>query len=292
MSVDHRRTAGAVVLFSCLGALGLASCSAEADPEPTIPGPDITGPDVSGPESSGPEATGTSGRSSTTLAPHTPSPEPSPAPTRASDPSWDPDSIHVLANRQNRLDPPDYAPEDLVYPEVPQYGPEDAMMLRQEAADSLEKLFAAGAEEDMHLGFVSGYRSFDYQVQIYGARHAEVGTEQTDLYMARPGYSEHQTGLAADVISIANQDCMLGECFADTPEGQWVAEYAHEHGFVIRYPDGMEHITGYPYEPWHLRYVGEETAAEVFDQELTLEEYWEQPAAPEYDEPEPEHLSP
>lgn len=226
------------------------------------------------------------------MTPSTPTPEPTPTPTRASDASWDPDSIHVLANRQNQLDPPDYTPNDLVYPDVPQYGPEEAMMLRQEAADALEELFAAGQDENMHLGLVSGFRSFEYQVQIYGARHAEVGTEETDLYMSRPGYSEHQTGLAADVISIANEDCILGECFADTPEGQWVAERAHEHGFVIRYLEDMEHITGYPYEPWHLRYVGKETAEEVYTEGLTLEEYWEQGPAPEYDrpEPDPEHL--
>lgn len=216
-----------------------------------------------------------------------------PEPQRASDASWDPDSIHVLANRQNPLDPIDYEPDDLVYPEVPFSGPEAAMQMREEAAAALEELFAAAEAESMQLGLVSAYRSFEYQQQIYSARHAEVGTEATDRYMSRPGYSEHQTGLAADVISIANPDCMLGECFADTPEGQWVAENAHEHGFVIRYLEDMEHITGYPYEPWHLRYVGADTADEVFDENLTLEEYWELPRAPDYDEPEPnpDHLN-
>lgn len=216
-----------------------------------------------------------------------PTPEPEPEPERASDPSWDPDSIHVLVNRQNPFDPVDYAPTDLVVPDVPHYGPEAAMSLRQEPAAALEELIATGRQEGMALGLVSGYRSFDYQFQIYWARHAEVGTEATDLYMSRPGYSEHQTGLAADVISIENPDCMLGECFADTPEGQWVAENAHRFGFIIRYLEDMEHITGYPYEPWHLRYVGVETATEVFELGLTLEEYWEQPAAPDYDDAEP-----
>ncbi|GAA1809430.1 M15 family metallopeptidase [Nesterenkonia flava] len=221
-----------------------------------------------------------------------PEPAEDPEPERASDPSWDPESIHVLVNRQNPFEPMDWEPEDLVVPDVPQYGPQEAMSLREEAADALEELFAAGVEEDMVLGFVSGYRSFDYQVQIYSARHAEVGTEDTDRYMSRPGYSEHQTGLAADVISIANPDCMLGECFADTPEGQWVAENAHTHGFIVRYLEDMEHITGYPYEPWHLRYVGVETATEVYEAGLTLEEYWDQPPAPDYEDPEPhpDHL--
>lgn len=225
----------------------------------------------------------------------TPSPEPTPEPTpeRASDPHTDPDSIHVLVNRQNPLEPGDYAPEDLVTAPVPHYGPTDAMTLREEPAEALAKLFAEAAQEGLELGLVSAYRSYAYQVQIYGNRHAEVGTAETDLYMARPGYSEHQTGLAADVTAINNAECgYLGSCFGETPEGQWVAENAHHFGFVVRYLEGMEDITGYPYEPWHLRYVGEDTAAEVFDQGLTLEQYWGEPPAADYDrdEPSPEQL--
>lgn len=269
----------------------------ESEAPSTIPGPTLT----SEPEPSPSPTASTETASDETAPDEMPSLEHRPEETetqetesqRASDPSWEADSIHVLANRQNPLEPIDYAPSDLVYPEVPFYGPESAMQVRQEAAAALEELFAAGDAQGMHLGLVSAYRSFDYQQQIYSQRHAEVGTEATDLYMSRPGYSEHQTGLAADVISIANPDCMLGECFAATPEGQWVAENAHEHGFVIRYLEGMEHITGYPYEPWHLRYVGVETAQEVYQDGLTLEEYWDQPPAPDYDEPEPnpEHLN-
>lgn len=280
------------VLLGAGAVLALTACSPgsqNAEPDPseqpadsapptagTLPAPGADAPEDAEPETSEPATT-----------------EPA-EPDPASEASWDPDSIHVLVNRQNPLDPVDYEPDDLVYPEVPFYGPEAAMQVRQEAAEALEELFAAGDAEGMHLGLVSAYRSFDYQRQIYAQRHAEVGTEATDLYMSRPGYSEHQTGLAADVISIANPDCMLGECFADTPEGQWVAENAHQHGFVIRYLEGMEDITGYPYEPWHLRYVGEETAAEVYEEGDTLEEYWYQEPAPDYDEaePNPEHLHP
>ncbi|MGO1548520.1 MAG: M15 family metallopeptidase [Nesterenkonia sp.] len=263
--------------------------TAESDPSRTPTGPSETptaGPDT---EETEPEAERPAPQESETQEPETEEPEAQ----RASDASWDPDSIHVLANRQNPLEPVDYAPTDLVYPEVPFYGPESAMQVRQEAGAALEELFAAGDAQGMHLGLVSAYRSFEYQQQIYSQRHAEVGTEATDLYMSRPGYSEHQTGLATDVISIANPDCMLGECFAATPEGQWVAENAHEHGFVIRYLEGMEDTTGYPYEPWHLRYVGVETAQEVYEAGLTLEEYWDQPPAPDYNEPEPnpEHLN-
>ncbi|PRZ18458.1 M15 family metallopeptidase [Nesterenkonia sandarakina] len=221
-----------------------------------------------------------------------PSSEPSsgpaqePAPERASDPSWDPDSIHVLVNPQNPLEPEDYAPEDLVAPQV-RTTAENQLLLREPAAEALAQLIDAAGADGQVLAMTSGYRSYDAQVGIYANRHAAVGTEATDELVARPGYSEHQTGLAADVISIENPDCIQGDCFADTPEGQWVAENAADHGFVIRYLEGAQEITGYDFEPWHLRYVGQDTAREVAAQGLTLEEYWDQPAAAEYDDAAP-----
>lgn len=248
----------------------LAGCS---DPESAGPTQGPTEPTTAATDSEPAEAS--------------PQPEPSPTPTRASDPSWDPDSIHVLVNRQNPLEPADYEPQDLVVPEV-RVSTENQQLLRLLAADALEKLFAAIQDEGMELALTSAYRPYDQQLALYRDRHAQQGTEATDEGMARPGYSEHQTGLAADVISIDNPECIHGDCFADTPEGRWVAQHAHEFGFIIRYPEGAEEITGYQYEPWHLRYVGEETAAEVFEEGLTLEEYWEQAPAAEYDEPEPD----
>lgn len=221
----------------------------------------------------------------------TPTPTEEPEPSPASQVSWDPDSIHVLVNRQNPLEPPDYSPEDLVEPAV-RTSVEQPLHLRAEAGEALEELFAAAYEESISLALTSAYRSFDLQVQVYSNRHLHQGTEATDEFAARPGYSEHQTGLAADVISIDNPECITGECFHQTVEGQWVANNAHEHGFVVRYPEGMEDITGYGYEPWHLRYVGDDTSEEVFAQEVTLEEYWDQPPAPDYEEtePNPDHL--
>lgn len=216
------------------------------------------------------------------------SPEPSPesSPERASEASWDPDSIHVLVNPQNPLEPEDYAPTDLEVPEV-RTTAENELLLRAPAAEALEQLIAAAAEDGQVLAMTSGYRSYDAQVSLYANRHAAVGTEATDELVARPGYSEHQTGLAADVISIENPECIQGHCFAETPEGQWVAEHAADHGFVIRYLEGAEQITGYEFEPWHLRYVGGETAQEVAAEGLTLEEYWDQSGAAEYDDAEP-----
>lgn len=220
-----------------------------------------------------------------------PGPAPEPTPQRASDPSWDPDSIHVLVNPQNPLEPEDHAPTDLMAPQV-RTTTENELLLREPAAQALAELVAAAGEEGQILAMTSGYRSYAAQLEIYANRHAAVGTEETDELVARPGYSEHQTGLAADVISIENPECIRGDCFAETPEGQWVAANAADHGFVIRYPQGAEEITGYDFEPWHLRYVGRYTAEEVQEEGLTLEEYWEQPPAAEYDDEEPDLLAP
>ena len=202
-------------------------------------------------------------------------------------PSWDPESTHVLVNAQNPLEPRDYAPADLVEPDV-RTSEEAELRLRAEPSAALEEMMAAIQSEDMELAATSGYRSYESQQAVYAENYAEDGVESTDETTARPGYSEHQTGLAVDVISIDNPDCIEGDCFADTPEGEWVAQNAHRFGFIIRYPDGAEDVTGYHYEPWHVRYVGVETAAEVFELDTTLEEYWDQPAAEEYDEPEPD----
>lgn len=211
----------------------------------------------------------------------------------AAGPSWDPESTHVLVNAQNALEPRDYAPADLVEPDV-RTSEEAELRLRAEPSAALEEMMAAIQSEDMELAATSGYRSYESQQAVYAENYAEDGVESTDETTARPGYSEHQTGLAVDVISIDNPDCIEGDCFADTPEGEWVAQNAHRFGFIIRYPDGAEDVTGYHYEPWHVRYVGEETAAEVFELDTTLEEYWDQPAAEEYDEsePDPEILEP
>ncbi len=127
-------------------------------------------------------------------------------------------------------------------------------------------LSQAAAAEGLNIWLASGYRSYDYQARIYNNYLNWYGQEKTDTLSARPGHSEHQTGLAIDVNSIT-------DAFGSTPEAAWLAEHAHEFGFIIRYPKGKEHITGYKYEPWHIRYLGLETAAAVHASGLTLEEY-------------------
>lgn len=199
-----------------------------------------------------------------------------------SGPSRDPDSIHVLVNRLNPLDPLDYAPQDLVA--VPLRSTREEMMLREEASGALVELFEAAESEGRDLTVTSTYRSFEYQQHLFDTRVAEFGTAAAEEYTARPGHSEHQTGLAADVIAHDHPWCGLGSCFGDTEEGLWVAENAHRFGFVIRYQEGTEEITGFAPEPWHLRYVGVETAQEVHSEDIPLEEYWDEPPAPEYPE--------
>ncbi|WP_169558482.1 D-alanyl-D-alanine carboxypeptidase family protein [Nesterenkonia alba] len=264
------------VLLAAAATLGLSACAGE----PISPGQ--TTPSGS----AAPSPADTQPAETSTPSAETPAETdtPSPTPTRASDPSWDADSRYVLVNKRNPLEPANYEPDDLrvldlrgVY-ETPQ-------MMRAEAAEACEDLFAAAAAEGLALAVSTAYRGFEHQRSLYETRYAERGQQATDESTARPGYSEHQTGLAVDLASIENPECQLGQCFGETPEGMWVAEHAHEFGFIIRYPDGAEaqEITGYFYEPWHLRYLGVETATEVVQAGVTLEEYWEQPPAPDYE---------
>ncbi|GAA1741467.1 M15 family metallopeptidase [Aeromicrobium alkaliterrae] len=126
---------------------------------------------------------------------------------------------------------------------------------------------ADAAASGISLAIISGHRSFAHQADNYAQRVAQVGVEVADRGMARPGHSEHQTGLAIDV----NQ---LSMSFGQTPAGQWVAANAHRFGFVVRYPDGKEAVTGFKYEPWHLRYFGVEFATELTASGKTVEEYY------------------
>ncbi len=129
-----------------------------------------------------------------------------------------------------------------------------------------KKLTDAAAKEDLNIWLSSGYRSYSDQETIYNNYVKEDGVELTDTYSARPGHSEHQTGLAIDVNSV-------DDSFAYTPEGEWLAQHAHEYGFIIRYPQGKEDITGFQYEPWHIRYVGSDLANKLYKSGQCLEEY-------------------
>lgn len=185
-----------------------------------------------------------------------------------------PDSIYCLVNKEYSL-PSDYEPDDLVVPNITfsiDYESEKKY-IRQEAAEALEQMFTDAAKEGLELVAVSGYRSYTRQEEIYQKNLKTRGTTHTNQYSAKPGYSEHQTGLVMD-ISCKSEGYDLQESFGDTPEGEWVAQNVSSYGYIIRYPKDKCEITGYSYEPWHLRYVGVPLATFLTDNNLTLDEYY------------------
>ncbi|MBB6672118.1 M15 family metallopeptidase [Cohnella nanjingensis] len=196
---------------------------------------------------------------------------PSTPPISSDDPASDP-SIQILVNKQKSLDA-DYAPEDLVRVDVPTVlKSEEVNQLRKEAADALKALFAGAETAGFKLYARSGYRSYKTQTALFAGYVKNHGEKEANRFSARAGQSEHQTGLAMDITS-DSVSLQLSEDFGDTEEGQWVREHAPEYGFIVRYPKGKEDITGYMYEPWHLRYLGTKLAADVARSGLTYDEY-------------------
>jgi len=183
-----------------------------------------------------------------------------------------PEVIDVLVNKTNWLSK-DYIPSDLTKPKV-NFFPDincEAMLLRKEAAKALEKLFKKAKKEKINLYAVSGYRSYKRQNEIFKENFKKQG-ESANKYSARAGQSEHQTGLAIDV-GCDDEEILLSEEFESTKEYKWLSENVHKYGFIIRYQKGKEEITGYSFEPWHLRYVGEKIAEELYLNNICLEEY-------------------
>lgn len=187
------------------------------------------------------------------------------------------ESLLILANKEHRL-PEDYVPSDLTEPDVSfQQSDPERRQLRREAASALEQMFA-GAKADGHkLIAVSGYRSYASQKALYKRRRDQTSAAYVEVYIARPGASEHQTGLAMDLGCPGH--CDLEEDFAQTDEGHWIALHAHEYGFVIRYPQDKTEVTGYAWEPWHVRYVGKAAARTIYENGWALEEYLQSSAA-------------
>ena len=134
------------------------------------------------------------------------------------------------------------------------------------AESALNKMINAAKQDGINLFIKSGYRSYSTQKTLYNNYVARDGVAAADRYSARPGHSEHQTGLAFDLNS-------LEQSFGETKEGKWLAEHCHEYGFIIRYPKDKEDVTGYMYEPWHVRYLGDDIAKDVYESGKCLEEY-------------------
>ena len=197
----------------------------------------------------------------------------------------DPTSFWVIVNKRRPLQPTNYVPADLVVSDTALRSniTSDERKVRQATAAALKTMFTAAAGQGINLNLQSGYRSYSLQTSVYNNWVSQKGQAVADTESARPGHSEHQTGLAADVGGTTKPACNVEPCFADTTEGKWVAAHAHEYGFTVRYPSGKDATTGYTYEPWHLRYVGSELAAELHTTGIkTLEEFFELGAAPSY----------
>ncbi len=183
-----------------------------------------------------------------------------------------PQAPDVLVNKQRGI-APEYKPDDLVVPNVQFHQTNETVkQMRKEAAEALEKLFDAAEEAGYTLYAVSGFRPYDMQANIYNYHINTYGEVYANTVSAAPGKSEHQTGWVMDITAkSAGYD--LVEMFGETPEGIWVQQNAHHYGFIIHYEKGKEDITGYAYEPWHLRYLGEELAPKVYESGLTFDEY-------------------
>lgn len=183
------------------------------------------------------------------------------------------DGYLTLANREYLLSS-DYVPADLV--SVTAKHVSGRFQLREKAHNALLEMFSAAAEAGYTLYVKSAYRSYKTQNTMYYNR-LEKNNGKDDGWVSYPGASDHQTGLGLDVLNYAwTQKSGMNAEFAKTAEAQWMAEHCHEYGFVIRYLEGKEEVTGIHYEPWHLRYVGRECAAYMKGHNYTLEEFTEE----------------
>ncbi len=184
----------------------------------------------------------------------------------------DASSLIVVVNKDRSL-PASWKPNDLVMLQVPYKGRAEARYMRKEASEALTELFAKAKSEGIELYAVSGYRSYNLQTTVFTKYTNMLGVLLAQRVSAKPGQSEHQTGLAVDISSRA-MNYNLYESFSKSQEGKWLAENAAEFGFILRYPKDREAVTGYKYEPWHFRYVGRDVAADITAKGLTLEEYF------------------
>ncbi|HWI52294.1 MAG TPA: M15 family metallopeptidase [Symbiobacteriaceae bacterium] len=267
----HKRITAALLMTAVLTlAVGCSEPTGGpvVTPATTIPAPTVTAP--------APPVT--------TPAPVQTTPSPAPAETKPAPgapkpegkPVKNPTDMTALVNKTFWL-PADYRPADLVVPNVPFIFKEadDKRLMRKEAAQALEAMFAAAKQGGIHLAGVSGFRSYETQDALFNYYVKVQGEETARKYSAVPGHSEHQTGLAMDVSGSTGQ-CAADDCFAGTPEAEWLAKHVHEYGFIIRYPKGKESITGYAYEPWHVRYVGTALSKQIAAKGVTLEEHYGQ----------------
>lgn len=173
-------------------------------------------------------------------------------------------SVDMIVNKYNKLSE-EFVPTDLTKLDNCSEGEE---YLSKDAKEAYDKLCEASLESGLHLGVTSSYRSYEDQVSIYNSYLKSKGQDYVDKYVATPGFSEHQTGLALDVKST------VASPFVYTKEYKWMVENAYKYGFILRYPENLENITGYNNESWHFRYVGEEIANYIQENGITYDEYY------------------
>ncbi|WP_318244860.1 M15 family metallopeptidase [Microbacterium pullorum] len=193
----------------------------------------------------------------------------------------DPERVWVVVNKQRPYAQLEYAPSALVAAGT--VADAGHAILRTDAAAALAEMIAAaraaGAGE---VGAQNGYRAYGTQRSIYAAQVAQRGAAGADLVSARPGFSEHQSGLAVDVVP-CDPACGTLDDLAGTPADAWIREHAWEYGWIVRYEEGYTAITGYAHEPWHLRYIGADLARAYREGGFhSLEEFFELPPAPDY----------
>ena len=180
----------------------------------------------------------------------------------------DSQSLWVITNKQHPLTPIDFVPSNLID------SPSGATVQNIVSSD-LEAMLAAAQSQGVIITIVSSYRSYASQTYIYNNYVAQNGQELTDTFSARPGYNEHQTGLAIDFGSTTNANCNFDVCYMTATEGTWLAANASNYGFLLRYAEEKQYLTGYKAEPWHYRYIGHDLTNEMRKQGITtLEEFF------------------
>ncbi|MCX6728585.1 MAG: M15 family metallopeptidase [Candidatus Saccharibacteria bacterium] len=185
-----------------------------------------------------------------------------------------PDSIWAIVGKTHPIST-EYIPPDLKIPDVATRTDksDDERSVRAIANTPLKMMFEAAAKAGHNLMIGSGYRSAALQKVYFDSLAGSVGEVDANQAIAKPGQSEHQTGLAVD-ISTLSRSCYLDQCFATTADGLWLADNSYKYGFILRFPRGSEAITGYQYEPWHFRYVGVDLATALHESNLTLDAAW------------------
>lgn len=163
-------------------------------------------------------------------------------------------SIWVIVNKKHPLDPITYEPKMTIV---------EGRQVDHRMAPHLTQLLAGADRAGNPLHVVSGWRSYAYQQSVFDGLVYQQGRAAAQKWSAKPGYSEHQTGLAVDLDLAGNPACSLQSCFGSTPGGRWLAANAWRYGFIVRYTKANKAVTGYSPEPWHIRYVGKSLAREL-----------------------------